>query len=283
MYDILEKYLDDSVRFITSRVSSRPLLAVILGSGLGQFVTSLRSVAKIDAADIPHYPHPTVTGHVGKLLFGTVDGKSVLAFRGRIHYYESGNLIQALYPIYIAQRLGVRYLLLTNAAGAIHPKLKPGDLMLLRDHLNMTFIKYPPPARPISAKHPPLYDEELRKIIRGTASKLRITLKEGVYCGLKGPSYETAAEIRMLRKLGADAVGMSTVNEATLANALGMRVAGVSCITNLSTGISDAKLSHEEVTTVANTVKQTFQKLVRASIQNILRQVDTPVSGIHTP
>jgi len=273
MDDILDKYLDESVRYISSKISSQPLLAIILGSGLGQFASSFRSVATIDAPDIPHYPHPTVQGHNGELLFGTFEGKSVLAFRGRIHYYESGNLFQALYPVYIAKRLGVQLLLLTNAAGAIHAKLKPGDLMLLRDHVNMTFIKFPPHTFIKTTKHAPMYDERLRKMIRQSASQLNITLKEGVYCGLKGPSYETAAEIRMLRKLGADAVGMSTVNEATLAYGLGMRVAGISCITNLSTGISKAKLSHHEVTVVANTVKQKFQRLVKASIRNILQNI----------
>jgi purine-nucleoside phosphorylase len=271
MINNLEQKLEASLRYITSRVSLRPEIGIVLGSGLGNFTNSFQPIASINIADIPHYPRPTVAGHTGSLLFGKYAGRGILAFRGRIHYYETGDMIPVLYPINVAKMLGVRTLLLTNAAGGIHSKLKPGDFMLLKDHINLTFVKFPRIVSAGTTTASPVYDKELRNKIKQAAAKLKIKLKEGVYCGLKGPSYETASEIAMLDKIGADAVGMSTVNEAALAHALGMRVAGISCITNLSTGISDAKLSHAEVTVVANTVKSSFNKLIAAIIDQFVK------------
>lgn len=266
----IEKKLDASILYIKSRVSLQPTIGIILGSGLGHFSGPFRSIASVNIADIPHYPPTTVVGHAGNLLFSELHGVGILAFRGRIHFYESGTLSQVLYPIHIAKRLGINTLLLTNAAGGINSTFQPGDFMLIKDQINLTFAKYPSAGVTGALVHPPLYDEELRLLIQRTASKLKIRMREGTYCGLRGPSYETASEIKMLKNMGADAVGMSTVNEVSLANALGMRVAGISCITNLSTGISKAKLSHSEVTVVANTVKSKFSKLVGSVIAEVL-------------
>jgi purine-nucleoside phosphorylase len=192
-------------------------------------------------------------------------------FQGRVHYYETGKIASVLYPIYVAHRLGIRTLIVTNAAGGVNREFKPADLMLMTDQINLTFENPlgDPPLVPRHRKNAPLYDDGLQQIIRKTADKKNIVLRRGVYCGITGPSYETAAEVKMVRLFGGDAVGMSTVNEVTLAQSLGMRVAGISCITNLSTGISDQKLSHAEVTEVADRVKQVFAGLLRGVIEQL--------------
>ena len=264
----LEEKVDESVRFIRQVSNKKPRLGIVLGSGLGYFAESLTSTTSIDTSTIPHYPKPTIEGHEGKLLIGTLHEKTMLLFQGRVHYYESGDLESVLYPIRIAHALGVRTLLLTNAAGGINSKFRPADLMLITDHINLTHEN---PSRGISAvrKNTPVYDLELQKLILLAAKSQRIKLQRGVYCGLKGPSYETVAEVQLARHIGSDAVGMSTVNEATFAQGLGMRVAGISCITNLSTGISDQKLSHNEVTDVAQQVQYAFSALLDTVIERL--------------
>ncbi len=264
---INDEQLDATVRAIRERVRIRPSLGVILGSGLGYFADGFDQLEKVPVASLPHYPRSTITGHSGALTFGLLHGVPVLAFQGRNHFYESGDLGFVLYPIRVAHALGITTLIVTNAAGGINPHFRPGDLMLIEDHLNLTFHNLPAGISPSRLKNGPVYEPALRSLIVAAARRLRIRLRRGVYCGLLGPSYETAAEIRMLKRAGCDAVGMSTVNETSLAHALGMRVAGISCITNLSTGISKQKLSHSEVTEVANTVKHTFSNLLAAVIQ----------------
>ncbi len=259
--------LEATVQAIRQRVKLRADIGIILGSGLGYFADSLDELEKVPVASLPHYPGTTIAGHSGTLAFGRLRGVPVLAFQGRNHFYESGNLDLVLYPIRVAHALGISTLLVTNAAGGINASFRPGDLMLIDDHLNLTFRNLPDGIAPPRAKHDPVYTPELRSLIVATARRQRIRLRRGVYCGLLGPSYETAAEIRMLKRVGCDAVGMSTVNETSLAHALGMRVAGISCITNLSTGISKQRLSHSEVTEVANTVKHTFSRLLSAVVQ----------------
>ncbi len=263
--------LNATLRAIRTRVKLRPRLGLILGSGLGYFADGFEDAHKIPTASLPHYPATTITGHNGNLIFGRLHGVPLVAFQGRNHFYESGSLDAVLYPIRVAHALGVTTLLVTNAAGGINSSFRPGDLMLIEDHLNFTFRPLADDAAPVP-KHAPIYNRELRSTISACGRRLRIRLRKGVYCGLLGPSYETAAEIAMLKGLGCDAVGMSTVNEASLAHTLGMRVAGISCITNLSTGITKEKLSHSEVTEVANTVKQTFSELLSAVIQSIGRE-----------
>jgi len=267
----LEERLADSLRRIRERTSLKPDVAVILGSGLGYFADSFKESVAIPTAEIPHYPRPTIEGHAGRLVFGSSGGRSILALQGRLHYYESGDWETVSYPIHIAARLGVRTLIVTNAAGGINPRFRPGDLMLITDQINLTFAAMPlvgpnPVVRPGS-----LYDPLLAGKVRKIARSLRIRIQEGTYCGLLGPSYETAAEIRWLKMTGADAVGMSTVNEVRLASSYGMRVAGMSCITNLSTGIAAGKLSHAEVTEVADKVRHKFSRLLSV----ILNQLPT--------
>jgi purine-nucleoside phosphorylase len=260
--------IKQSARYIKSKVSMRPRIAVILGSGLGDFAETFSSKKIIQAVSIPYYPRSTVEGHRGKLVFGKLHRIPLLAFQGRVHFYESGNLETVLYPICIAHALGIETLIVTNAAGGVNRSFRVGDLMLMTDQINLTFEN---PLATVfrSNKNLQLYDGGLQRIIIKVAKKNKIALQSGVYCGLKGPSYETAAEIEMVRRIGGDAVGMSTVNEVSLAAALGMRVAGISCITNLATGITDDKLSHDEVTEVANKVRQTFASLLQGIIENI--------------
>lgn len=265
----------ESVRFIRKRLRLRPNVGIILGSGLGDFAERLSKNVVILAEEIPNYPGPTVEGHKGKLIVGRIGSKSILAFQGRVHFYEVGNLFEVLYPILVASALGIRTLLVTNAAGGINRAFTPADLMLITDHINLTFLNpllVVPETIPLqlsSTRTHSLYDVGLQEILVNAAREKKIPLRAGVYCGVKGPSYETAAEVEMIRRLGGDAVGMSTVNEVTLANALGMRVAGISCITNYAAGITSAPLSHDEVTEVASRVKLGFANLVEAFVEKL--------------
>ncbi len=284
------KNIDESLRYIRAHVTARPHIAVVLGSGLGDFADTLHKTQSVETKNIPHYPRSTVIGHQGKLVFGNLERVPLLAFQGRVHFYETGTIETILYPIRIAHALGVKTLLVTNAAGGVSRKFKPGDLMLIEDQINLTFEKpgrglrfafwdlscYDEPRKKnpsgkfaINNPQFEIYDKSLQALILRTAKLTKTPLKSGVYMGVKGPSYETAAEIRMARDIGADAVGMSTVNEVSLAVTLGMRVAGISCITNLATGISKEKLSHAEVTEVANMAKKDFTALLQRVLKAI--------------
>ena len=264
----LTKRIKDSIRFIRSKTKLKSKIAIILGSGLGDFAEALLNQKVIETNSIPHYPHSTVEGHRGKLILGKIESISILAFQGRVHFYETGNLETVLYPIRVAHALGVRTLIITNAAGGINEKFRAGDLMMITDQINLTFENSISNLQsPISNRK--LYDKDLQNIITAVAKEYGDNIQRGIYCGVKGPSYETAAEIEMIRRIGGDAVGMSTVNEVLLACALGMRIAGISCITNLATGISGETLSHEEVTDVANSVKQKFAELISGVVKRI--------------
>lgn len=270
MDKILQSHLNETISYITSITKLKPKVAVILGSGLGDYAENLEVKASIDTSKIPHYPHSTVEGHKGKIIFGLLNKKPILAFQGRVHFYETGTLNTILYPILVAYKIGVKTLIATNAAGGVNRQFHPGDLMLIKDHMNLTFLN---PLSVISKVSKvscnPIYDSGLNKLIIRSAEKENIPLREGVYVGLKGPSYETASEVEMVHRIGGDAVGMSTVNETTLAHALGMKVAGISCITNYATGVTNAKLHHSEVTAVANMVKQRFSDLITSILTNI--------------
>lgn len=257
-----------SVRFIREHTRLNPRIAIILGSGLGDFADSLPERSVISTEDIPHYPRSSVEGHKGKLVFAVLDGVAILTFQGRIHFYETNDLGPVLYPIYIAHELGIESLIVTNAAGAINRAFNAGDLMIITDQINLTFARFAgiPNQQP---SRRPIYTPSLIKVAEDVAVANGIAIRKGVYVGLKGPSYETAAEIEMLGRMGADVVGMSTVFETSLAASLGLNVLGISCITNLATGISSSKLSHEEVTEVGKRVKQKFARLLTATITHI--------------
>jgi purine-nucleoside phosphorylase len=268
MNTTLRKKLQETISYLGQQTNIRPRIAVVLGSGLGDFAEQLNSKTTIPTSKIPSYPHSTIVGHKGNLIFGWLAGIPVLAFQGRVHYYETGTLETILYPIFVAHRLGIKTIILTNAAGGVNRNFKAGDLMLITDHINLTFENpLTVLSKKLSKRYQPLYSKELQRQILDIAKKKNIPLQQGVYCGVKGPSYETAAEIEMIRRIGGDAVGMSTVNEATLASALGIKVAGLSCITNLATGVTQKTLTHTEVTEVADRVKHTFAELVLSLIQ----------------
>jgi len=244
----------------------KPAAAIILGSGLGGLAKRIRDAVEIPFADVPGFPTATVVGHAGKLIIGKLGGRNVVTLAGRFHMYEGHDAAIAGFPVRVLHALGARTLFVSNAAGGIKRTFRPGDLMLIRDHINLMFrsplvgplqqgdVRFPDMSAP--------YDATLSRRLRDVASELRVPLVEGVYGGLLGPTYETPAEVRMLGILGADAVGMSTVPEVIVARALGMRVAGVSCITNLASGISPHPLSHAEVIETTNVVAERFEALV---------------------
>lgn len=245
----------------------RPRLAIILGSGLGQLAEGIERAINIPYADIPGFPRSTVVGHAGRLVAGTVDGCDVVALSGRFHLYEGHSAAVAGLPVRVAHALGARTLFVSNAAGGIRATLRPGDLMLIADHINLMWRN--PLIGPVvdgDQRFPDMsapYDPELLSMLRETALASGIPVQEGVYAAVLGPSYETPAEVRMLRWMGADAVGMSTIPEVLTARAMGMRVAGVSCITNHAAGMTNHPLSHEEVVEVAARVQDSFEQLVR--------------------
>jgi purine-nucleoside phosphorylase len=263
--------LEKSLEEIRSKTHARPKMALILGSGLGDLVDSFSTPTILDTRDIPGYPVATVEGHKGQLAFTTHSSVPLVAFQGRLHFYECGDLETVLFPVRIAIGLGAEILLVTNAAGGINPGFEPGDLMLIVDQLNLTgeesFQKMVD-----NSRNNFVYDKELIELIKSVSSARSIHLWTGVYGGVKGPSYETAAEVQMVRTLGGDAVGMSTVLEASFAASLGMRVAGMSCITNKATGIASHRLSHDEVTVAANRAKRDFSRLVLGVVEEIGRR-----------
>ena len=248
----------------------RPRLAIILGSGLGGLADGIDRAANIPYADIPGFPPSTVVGHAGRLVAGAIEGCDVIALSGRFHLYEGHSAAVAALPVRVAHALGARALFVSNAAGGVRATLHPGDLMLIDDHINLMWRN--PLIGPVvngDERFPDMsapYDRKLLAILRDVALDSGISVQEGVYAGLLGPSYETPAEVRMLRWMGADAVGMSTIPEVLAARAIGMRVAGVSCITNHAAGMTNQPLSHHEVLEIADRVKEPFERLVRGFV-----------------
>lgn len=252
----------------------QPKAGLILGSGLGDFADTLQDKVKIPTAEIPHYPASTVEGHEGFLVFGKHAGIPLIAVQGRTHFYEGYPPQKVTFVIRIMQALGISILLVTNAAGAINPLFKPGDLMLITDQVNFLFSNPLTGANEFGGPRFPdmsdAYAREFYSSIESIALQKGIDLKRGVLWVSSGPSYETAAEIRMIRKLGGDAGSMSTVPEVIVANQAGIKVIGISCLTNYATGISPTPLSHQEVTQTAEKVKEKFILLVSGIIEEIL-------------
>lgn len=246
----------------------RPETALVLGSGLGAVAESIDAPVIIDYSDIPDFPVSTVPGHAGRIVMGELEGKEVMVFQGRFHYYEGYSMEEVVLPVRVMALLGIRTLILTNAAGGINTSFEPGDLMCIRDHIKLTGLS---PLRgtnidefgPRFNDMSDAYSGELRRIIHEAAARTGTTLREGVYAYMTGPSFETPAEIKMLRALGADAVGMSTVPEVIVAAHAGMKAAGISTITNMAAGILDQPLSHEEVMETGAMVKEKLLDLIR--------------------
>jgi purine-nucleoside phosphorylase len=248
--------LDDCVFAIRKRVAIEPRVGVVLGSGLGAFADKLEGLVKIPYRDLPHMPSSAVPGHAGNLCFGHVGDVPVVCMQGRVHLYEGHPVDKVVQGVRTMARMGVKCVLLTNAAGGVEPSWSAGDLMLVNDHLNLSGVS-PLLGQNDDALGPRFpdmsvaYDLELRRALKDVASKAGIAIREGVYAALLGPSYETPAEVRMVRMLGAQAVGMSTVPEVIALRHMGVRVGTLSCITNLAAGITANPLSHEEVEATA--------------------------------
>ncbi len=249
-----------------------PKVAIVLGSGLGDYAENIRVVQEISYAEIQGFPVSTVPGHAGKFIFGYLEETPVVCMKGRVHYYEGYPVTDVVLPTRLMKLLGAEFLFLTNAAGGVNTSFHAGDLMLIRDHIAL-FAPNPligPNMDELGTRFPDMthvYDVQLQQIIRRAAKEEGIYLQEGVYAQLTGPSFETPGDIRMMRVLGADAVGMSTVVEAIAARHCGMRVCGISCISNLAAGMSDNPLTHEEVQEAADMAAPFFQRLVTESVK----------------
>lgn len=264
--DVYER-LKKAAEYVGERAGITPEIGMILGSGLGDFAERAEVVAAVNYADIPDFPRSTVEGHRGRFIFGRVGGTPVVIMQGRVHFYEGYSMEEVVLPVRLMKLLGIKTLLLTNAAGGVNKDFSAGDLMLITDHI-AAFVPNPLVGENLGAlgtRFPDMsevYDRRLRAAAERSAKKLGITLKQGVYCQLTGPSYETPSEIRMLSALGADAVGMSTAVEAIAARHAGLRVCGISLITNMAAGISAVPLSHEEVKQAADAAAERFGSLV---------------------
>lgn len=261
----LAQRIQESVAFIGQFSPFQPHVALVLGSGLGQFADTLSGGVTIRTADIPHYPTATVEGHKGRIILAQLNQVPVVVFQGRVHFYECNSVDAVLYPIRIAHALGARVMIITNAAGGVNRQMSPGELMAVSDQINLTTETIPYTPRLVGGCVP-IYDKHLLRLAQTISTRLGVQLHQGVYVGVKGPSYETAAEVEMVFRIGGDAVGMSTVLETKLASELQMRVLGISCITNKATGIGTSKLNHQEVTEAANKVRHDFVRLLEGVI-----------------
>lgn len=263
----LNQRISDAAQYIKARITEAPSIGLILGSGLGDFADGLENRVVIPFAEIPDFPQPTVEGHAGAFVIGSCQGKTVVALQGRIHYYEGHPQQVITIPVRVMALLGVKQIVLTNACGGVNLNFAPGDLMLISDHINYSgsnpligqnLDQFGPRFPDLSN----VYTKELRTKIMKVAEKNGIALRQGVYVMYSGPNYETPAEIRMFRMMGADAVGMSTVPEAIVAAHCGMDVVGISCITNMAAGVLPQKLNHQEVVETAALLHDKFQKLL---------------------
>lgn len=261
---------------VREKVDFKPRVALVLGSGLGNYGEQIKISQVLDYHEIEGFPVSTVPGHKGRFLFGYVDDVPVVAMQGRVHYYEGYLMTDVVLPIRLMKLLGAGILFLTNAAGGVNPEFSAGDFMLIKDQI-ASFVPSPLIGANLEELGPrfcdmsEVYDKDLQEIIRKTAKELGIPLQEGVYIQLTGPNFETPAEVKMCRTLGADAVGMSTACEGIAANHMGMKICGISCISNLACGLTDQPLSHQEVQETADRVAPLFEKLVTASIVNMAK------------
>lgn len=266
--------MNKSIDYIKGKIKNQPEIGIVLGSGLGDFADAIEDKIEIPYTEIPGFPVSTVKGHDGKLIFGKINSKEVCVMKGRIHYYEGYDIKEVVYPIEVLAGLGIETLILTNAAGGVNTEFEPADLMIINDHINL-MGKNPligPNDEDLGPRFPDmtdLYNKDLIEVAEKSAKKLGTDIKEGVYMYFTGPSYETAAEVRMARILGADAVGMSTVPEAIIARHRGLKILGISTITNMSTGILDTPLDHTEVVEVGQEVAGKFKELLKEIIEEI--------------
>jgi purine-nucleoside phosphorylase len=269
---------EHATRVIRSKITVEPRIALVLGSGLGGFADDFDEPVGIPYEEIPGFVRSTADGHAGRLVIGKVDSVPVLAMQGRVHYYEGYSLEEVTFPVRTFGLLGIKTIVLTNAAGGINVQLTQGALMVISDHLNLMGVnplrgqndeRFGPRFPDMSA----VYSPDLQEMVVEEAKAIGVEVRRGIYGALSGPSYETPAEIHLLRTLGADAVGMSTVPEAIVARHMGLEVLGISCITNMAAGISDEPINHEEVIATGDRVRATFTELLRRVIDAIHRRV----------
>jgi purine-nucleoside phosphorylase len=269
---------EHAARIIRSRTTETPRVAIVLGSGLGGFADDFDEPVGIPYQEIPGFARSTAEGHAGRLVIGKVDQVPLIAMQGRVHFYEGYSLEQVTFPIRAFKLLGIKTLILTNAAGGVNVQLTQGALMVLSDHVNLMGdnpLRGPNDSR-FGARFPDLtsaYSPELQEIAVEEAKALGIEIRRGIYAALAGPSYETPAEIHLLRSLGADAVGMSTVPEVIVARQMNIEVLGISCITNMAAGISDQPINHEEVMATGIRVRETFTQLLRRVVSRVSSRV----------
>ncbi|MBN2320511.1 MAG: purine-nucleoside phosphorylase [Acidobacteria bacterium] len=272
--------LTETVNYIRPHCRRPPALGLILGSGLGAYADSFSDSKVLPFSDIPHFPYSTVSGHPGNLVIGSVEGVPCIALQGRIHFYEGYSMQEITFPVRLLGCLGIRSLIVTNAAGGLNPDFRPGDLMLIADHINLMG------SNPLIGPNPGIgpdldepgprfpdmstaYDAGMQDIARDVAGRLGIPIRRGVYLGVTGPSYETPAEIRMCRTLGADAVGMSTVPEVIVAAHMGIPVLGISCIANMAAGMESRKITHSDVLKTTKETEEKFRLLLTGIIKTV--------------
>jgi purine-nucleoside phosphorylase len=271
--DLLNR-LRESVDYIRARTKIRPRIGITLGSGLSGFTNRIHVEASIPYDEIPHFAPPSVEGHPGEIVFGKVKEIPIVVLRGRVHYYEGHTLDQVVYPTRVIAQMGIQKLILTNAAGGLDPDMKPGDFMVIDDHINLTGNNplIGPNIAELGLRFPDMseaYDFEMSEVAVATFSRLGIRHSRGIYCGVSGPTYETAAEVRYLQKIGGHAVGMSTVPETIAAKHMGLRVCGISCVSNLAAGISKTPITHDEVKETTARVEKEFTKFLESYLERI--------------
>ena len=263
--------IENAKRYIEDRTPLRPAVAVVLGSGLGAFAEELTGRVEIPYSEIPAWPVSTAVGHAGKLVIGKLDGQDTVVMAGRAHLYEGNTPAQVTHGVRVLHALGVRTIVFTNAAGGINTTFERGGLVLISDHINLQGSN-PLVGGPHFIDMTDAYPRDLRLLAKDVAETLCVPMQEGVYAAMMGPSYETPAEIRMLRTIGADVVGMSTVPEVIVANQLGMKVLAISCVTNMAAGILPQKISHQEVLETGEQVRDTLVRYLKALLPRLAEQ-----------
>lgn len=266
--------IQQSATYIKKQITSLPKIGLILGSGLGELADEIANAVKLPYEEIPHFPTSTVEGHSGQIVIGELEGKSVIAMQGRFHYYEGYSMQEVTFPVRVMKELGIDLLIITNAAGSMNKTIAPGEFMIITDHINMTGQNplIGPNIDELGPRFPDMshaYTKEYIPFIENIGEKLNIKLHKGVYIGISGPTYNTGAELIMHRKLGGDAVGMSTVPEVIVARHAGLKIIGISCITDMAIGEEIQGITHDEVVAVANQAKPKFKKLMKEIVASI--------------
>lgn len=275
------QHIQEASAFLKNKLNGKlPQIGLILGSGLGDLAEKVENAVSVSYDEVPHFPVSTVEGHAGRFVIGTLEGKTVIVMQGRFHFYEGYPLRKVVFPVYVMRQLGVTTMVITNAAGGMNRSFRPGDLMLISDHINMTGDNplIGPNSKELGVRFPDMseaYSRHYRELAKRLAADVagedgqKLQLQEGVYCGISGPTYSTPSETTMFAKLGGDAIGMSTVGEVIAARHAGVQILGISCITDMAIGEELEALTHEQVMEVANRAKPKFQQLVRAFVRSV--------------